>query len=63
MLTELDQAKRDQLIAEAWKLLNADMIYLPIHHQVIVWAMSGKLDLPIVANDSPQFRWAKFRSS
>ena len=44
-----------------WKLLNSEMIYLPLHHQVIVWAMSNKLDMPIVPNDTPQFRWAKFK--
>jgi peptide/nickel transport system substrate-binding protein len=61
MVAELDQQKRDKLIAEAWQILNGDMIYLPIHHQVIVWAMSDKLDMPIPPNDTPQFRWAKFK--
>ena len=61
MLSEVDQEKRDQLVAEAWDILKGDIAYLPLHHQVISWAMSDKLDLPIVANDSPNFKWARFK--
>jgi hypothetical protein len=32
---------------------------LPLHHQVITWAMAKKLDMPIMMNDQPQFRYAK----
>jgi peptide/nickel transport system substrate-binding protein len=61
MAAEIDQAKRDKLIAEAWDIVNGDILYLPIHHQVIAWAMSEKLDMPIALNDTPQFRWAKMK--
>lgn len=58
MAVETDLAKRDRIIADAWKTVKDDAVYIPVHHQVIAWAMSEKLDLPIVANDSPQFFWA-----
>lgn len=61
MATETDLAKRDQIIADAWAQVKEDVVYLPIHHQVIAWGMSEKLDLPIVANDSPQFFWATMK--
>ncbi len=38
-----------------------DVVYLPLHHQVISWAMKDRVDIPIVANDSPIFRYAKFK--
>jgi len=60
METEIDLAKRDQMIQEAWEIANGDIVYLPLHHQVIAWAMTDSFDMPIVPNDSPQFRWAKF---
>lgn len=60
METTVDLAERDAMIAEAWDILKASNAYLPLHHQVIAWAMSDKLDLPIEAQDSPQFSWAKF---
>ena len=58
---ETDLAKRDAMIAEAWKIVKDEIVYLPIHHQVIGWGMSTKLALPITPNDSPQFRWAKMQ--
>ena len=61
MLTEVDQAKRDAMIADAWKAAVADMPYLPLHHQVIVWSMSDKVDIPIAANDAANFKYAKMK--
>jgi peptide/nickel transport system substrate-binding protein len=61
MLTEVDQAKRDKMIAEAWAIAVAEMPYLPLHHQVIVWSMTDKVDMPIFANDSPNFKYAKMK--
>src|SRR3546814_15567323 len=58
MEIEIDLEKRDAMIAEAWQILRDDMIYLPLHHQVISWAMKENLDMPIIANDQPQFRYA-----
>ena len=58
---EVDLAKRDAMIAEVWKTIKDDIVYLPIHHQVIAWGMSDKLTMPIVPNDSPQFRWARMK--
>jgi peptide/nickel transport system substrate-binding protein len=61
MLTEVDQAKRDKMIADAWAIAVADMVYLPLHHQVIVWSMSDKVDIPIFPNDSPNFKYSKMK--
>lgn len=61
MLSELDQSKRDAAIQKAWQLLNKEMIYIPLHHQILGWAATDKLELPIVANDTPQFRWARMK--
>lgn len=58
---ETDLKKRDAMIAEAWKIAKGDVVYLPLHHQVIGWGMATNLDLPILPNDSPQFRWAKLQ--
>ena len=39
----------------------ADMPYLPLHHQLIVWSMSDKVTIPIFANDSPNFKYSKMK--
>lgn len=61
METETDSAKRDAMIKEAWDILKASNVYLPLHHQVIAWGMKDGLTLPIVPNDSPQFRTAQWK--
>ena len=59
--SEVDFPKRDKLIAKVWKKMRDNVNYLPLHHQVIVWAMSDKLDIPIVADDGVRFIYTKFK--
>ena len=61
MTTEFDTAERDRLINEAWEMAKADIVYLPIHHQILAWGLSKDLDLPIDSNDSPQFFYARMK--
>ncbi len=56
--TEVDLEKRAQLIGDAWSQIKEDAPYIPIHHQVIAWGMSEKLDLPIAPNDTPYMHYA-----
>lgn len=58
--TEVDMQARDALIAEAWQVANDSLIYTPLHHQVITWAMKDGLDVPIRVNDEPLFKFATF---
>jgi peptide/nickel transport system substrate-binding protein len=60
MATEVDFAKRDSMIETVWQKMRDNVNYLPLHHQVIVWAMSDKLDIPIVADDGVRFIYTKF---
>ena len=55
---ETDIEKRTALIGEAWGIIKGDMPYVPIHHQVIAWGMSDKLDVPIAADDALRPRFA-----
>jgi peptide/nickel transport system substrate-binding protein len=58
---EVDFPKRDKMIATIWSRLRENVNYLPLHHQVIVWAMSDKIDIPIVADDGVRFIYTKFK--
>ena len=58
MVVEVDPAKRNAAIAEAWKIVKADISYLPLHHQVISWASKSSVDVPIRPNNEPLFRFA-----
>ena len=56
--TEIDIPKRTAMIDEAWSLVKADMPYVPIHHQVLAWGLSDKVDIPIAADDALRPRFA-----
>jgi peptide/nickel transport system substrate-binding protein len=53
---------RDALVEEVWRTVLADGVYVPLHHQVLVWALRDGLELPIDALDFPRFRLAQVRS-
>tara|TARA_Y100000590_G_scaffold437999_1_gene560306 strand:- start:236 stop:1798 length:1563 start_codon:yes stop_codon:yes gene_type:complete len=58
MLTETDLNKRNANIAEAWAIVQDNMPYLPLHHQVISWGSKSNVDVPIRTNNEPLFRHA-----
>ena len=47
------------MIEEVWKTVRDDIVYVPLHHQVIVWAMRDRLDLPVDPWNLPRFRLAR----
>ena len=59
MLTETNLDKRNANIAEAWSIVQDNMPYLPLHHQVISWGTKSNVNIPIRTNNEPLFRFAK----
>jgi peptide/nickel transport system substrate-binding protein len=53
---------RDALIEEAWRTVLADVVVVPLHHQMMVWALRDRLELPVDALDYPRFRLARLKS-
>ncbi|WP_421994469.1 ABC transporter substrate-binding protein [Roseococcus sp.] len=49
---------RAATIREALRLYREDVPNIPLHHQMIPWAMRATLDIPHMANNQPYFRWA-----
>lgn len=45
--SEADKAKRDRTIHDIWTTVQKERIYLPLHHQVLDYAMVRKLDIPV----------------
>jgi hypothetical protein len=35
------------MIEEIWKIVLDDIVYIPLHYQMIVWAMRENLDIPV----------------
>jgi peptide/nickel transport system substrate-binding protein len=57
--TQLVTYARDAMIEEVWKTVRDDIVFVPLHHQVIVWAMRDQLELPIDPQNFPRFRLAR----
>jgi peptide/nickel transport system substrate-binding protein len=57
--TTLVTYARDAMIEEVWRTVLADLVVVPLHHQVMVWALRDRLELPIDALDYPRFRLAR----
>lgn len=50
---------RDALIEEVWRTVRDDIVVVPLHQQVIVWAMRDELELPVDPWNLPRFRLAR----
>jgi peptide/nickel transport system substrate-binding protein len=57
--TALVTYARDALIEEVWKIVRDDIVFVPLHQQVIVWAMRDRLELPVDSGNQPRFRLAR----
>ena len=55
--TETDQAKRDVMIAEALELHAQDVGHIPLHDQVIPWAMKKNIDVLHRADNRLVVEW------
>ena len=49
---------RQQAMREALRLYREDVPHIPLHHQMIPWAMRQSIQIPHMANNQPYFRWA-----
>ena len=49
------------LVEEAWRMILDDIVVIPLHRQMIVWAMREGLDLPVSPLNSPTFSRAKMK--
>ena len=58
MKTEGGEA-RAATIREALRLYREDVPHIPLHHQVIPWAMRANVTIPHVANNQPYIKWMR----
>lgn len=53
--TNLDQ--RNATIGEIWAQVQEDILYLPIHHQVLNWGMANKVETTVAPDDRARFKY------
>ena len=57
--SEVNLETRNATIADIWKTVQEEQIYLPIHNQVLNWGMTSNLDFPVQPEDQPHFKFLK----
>ena len=55
--TDLDARNKD--IADIWRVVQDEQLYIPIHHQVLNWGMSEKVDIAVDPEDQPKVKYFK----
>ncbi len=50
---EVDTDKRNATIAEIWKVVKGDRVLLPVHNQVLAYAMKSNVELAVHPRTSP----------
>jgi len=57
--TETNKAARDKMLTDAWKMSNEDVSHLPLHNQIIPWAMKQNINVVHRADNRIDWRLVK----
>ena len=60
LASETDLDKRNATVAEIWDAVQSEIIYLPIHHQVLNWGMKSNIDFAVQPEDQPHLKFLKY---
>jgi peptide/nickel transport system substrate-binding protein len=55
--SELDQTKRNAMIAEAFKIHSDEIGHIPLHQQALAWAMRKNIELVQLADNTNSLKW------
>ena len=56
---ETEFTKRNQAIAQIWKIVSDEVIYVPLHIQTLAYAMKSDLDIPVDLSNAPKLKFVK----
>ncbi len=60
LASETDLPKRDSMIAEIWDTVQEEVIYIPIHHQVLNWGMKDEIETIVAPDDTAKFKYFNY---
>ena len=61
LAAETDFTKRNQTIAQIWRILQDEMIYIPLHVETLAYAMKPDVDIPVDIENQPKLFAVKFK--
>ena len=57
LASEVDLDARNETIAQLWEMAEEDLIYIPIHNQILNWGISDGWSTLVDADDSVKFKY------
>ncbi|MEL6583376.1 MAG: ABC transporter substrate-binding protein [Pseudomonadota bacterium] len=57
LASETDLEKRNATIGMIWEQVQEDVLYLPVHHQVLNWGMAEGVGTIVAPDDTPKFKY------
>ena len=60
LASETDLDVRNATIADIWAQVQEDVLYIPIHNQVLNWGMREEINFPVQPEDQPHFKFLTF---
>lgn len=60
LASQTDLDARNATIAEIWATAQEEVLYLPIHNQVLNWGMKSSIDFPVQPEDQPHFKFLSY---
>ena len=57
LTSEVNAAKRNATIAEIWKTLSDETVYIALHHQTLAYAMKRDLDIPVSPDNAVHMKF------
>ena len=61
MKSEMDKAKRDQMLRDGLAATRDEALYVPLHHQMRPWAMKKSVSIAHNSNDAPKMYYANVK--
>lgn len=61
LASETDLTKRNQTIAQIWDRVQQEVLYLPIHNQVLNWGMKDNIEFAVQPEDQPHFKFLTYK--
>ncbi|MEO0372008.1 MAG: ABC transporter substrate-binding protein, partial [Pseudomonadota bacterium] len=57
LASETDLDARNTTINDIWTVVQDEQLYIPIHHQVLNWGMTGAVGTEVSPEDDPKFKF------
>jgi peptide/nickel transport system substrate-binding protein len=58
---QTDLTQRNQAIAQIWKQVQEEGMYIPLHIQTLAYAMKADMEIPVDVSNQPKFKFLKFK--